>query len=122
MLCPAPAGSDCFATYTNRPRRFDARTLVVGFPLKWKAVEGSAAFGSSSSFAPKFASRWNCQSIFQDERLTSREAEEILRSRQRLSLARDIDPGRQRNPPRRILRDFHQHSRQQRMRVSRQLD
>lgn len=60
-------------------RRFDAKTLVIGFPLNLDGTEGEAAFGARD-VALKFAKSLNLPVYLQDERLTSREAEERLRA------------------------------------------
>ena len=60
-------------------KRFDARTLVIGLPLSMDGSEGSAAFGIQK-LAAKFARSLEIPVYLQDERLTSVEAEEQLRS------------------------------------------
>jgi putative holliday junction resolvase len=60
-------------------RRFDAKTLVIGFPLNLDGTEGEAAIGAQEA-ALKFAKSLNLPVYLQDERLTSREAEERLRA------------------------------------------
>jgi putative Holliday junction resolvase len=60
-------------------RRFDAKTLVIGFPLNLDGTEGEAA-SSARDVALKFARSLNLPVYLQDERLTSREAEERLRA------------------------------------------
>ena len=60
-------------------RRFDAKTLVIGFPLSLDGTEGSAATAARET-ALKFARSLELSVYLQDERLTSREAEEQLRA------------------------------------------
>ena len=60
-------------------QRFDAKTLVIGFPLKLDGSEGSAAT-ETRQIAQKFARSLELPIYLQDERLTSREAEERLRA------------------------------------------
>ncbi len=59
-------------------RRFDAQTLVIGFPLKLDGVEGSAAH-EVRHIAEKFARSLRIPVYLQDERLTSAEAESRLK-------------------------------------------
>src|SRR5215470_2297937 len=61
-------------------RHFDARTLVIGFPLSLDGVEGSAA-REVRSMANKLARSVDVPVFLHDERLTSVEAEENLRER-----------------------------------------
>ncbi len=58
-------------------QRFDAKTLVIGFPLSLDGSEGSAAT-SARETARKFALSLNLDIYLQDERLTSTEAKENL--------------------------------------------
>ena len=60
-------------------QRFDARTLVIGLPLRLNGSSGSAAVEVSQT-AEKFARSLQIPVFLQDERLTSVEAEEHLRS------------------------------------------
>lgn len=59
-------------------KRFDAKTLVIGFPLRLNGSSGDAA-EEIRGMAEKFAKSLNVPVYLQDERLSSREAEEILR-------------------------------------------
>ena len=59
-------------------RRFDAQTLVIGFPLRLDGVEGSAALEVRRT-AEKFARSLTIPVYLQDERLTSAAAETKLR-------------------------------------------
>lgn len=59
-------------------RRFDAKTLVIGFPLSLDGSEGSAA-KEVRGLAQKFARSLDLPVYLQDERLTSVEADERLR-------------------------------------------
>jgi putative Holliday junction resolvase len=60
-------------------RRFDAKTLVIGFPLSLDGNEGQAA-NAAREIALKFARSLALPVYLQDERLTSREAAERLRA------------------------------------------
>src|SRR5262249_30987147 len=60
-------------------QRFDAQTLVIGLPLKLNGYSGSAAL-EVRRIAEKFARSLHIPVFLQDERLTSREAEEHLRA------------------------------------------
>lgn len=60
-------------------QRFDAKTLVIGFPLSLSGARGSAAF-AVQRLAAKFARSLEIPVYLQDERLTSVEAEEQLRA------------------------------------------
>ena len=60
-------------------RRFDAKTLVIGFPLSLDGNEGPAA-NAAKEIALKFARSLALPVYLQDERLTSREAAERLRA------------------------------------------
>jgi putative Holliday junction resolvase len=60
-------------------QRFDARTLVIGFPLSLSGAEGSAADNIRTT-AQKFAISLPMPVYLQDERLSSAEAEENLRA------------------------------------------
>ena len=99
-------------------RQFDAKTMVIGFPLKLDGSEGSAAT-ETRQIAQKFARSLGLPIYLQDERLTSREAEETLRAGGFRSeeLAARIDS----ESAAIILRDFIT-SRQQTTRVVRQFD
>jgi putative holliday junction resolvase len=58
-------------------RRFDAKTLVIGFPLSLDGSEGSAALAARDA-ARKFALSLSIPVYLQDERLSSAEAEAHL--------------------------------------------
>ena len=60
-------------------RRFDAKTLVIGFPLRLDGSEGSAAIAVRET-AQKFALSLTLPVYLQDERLSSTEAQERLRA------------------------------------------
>src|SRR6185312_14951384 len=60
-------------------RRFDAKTLVIGFPLSLDGTEGPAAKGVRET-ARKFALSTELPVFLQDERLSSIEAEERVRT------------------------------------------
>jgi putative Holliday junction resolvase len=60
-------------------QRFDAKTLVIGLPLRLDGEAGSAAQEVERT-AQKFARSLDLPVYLQDERLTSVEAEERLRS------------------------------------------
>ena len=59
-------------------QRFDAKTLVIGLPLRLDGSEGAAA-REVCRVADKFARSLGLPVYLQDERLTSAEAEERLR-------------------------------------------
>lgn len=59
--------------------RFDVKTLVIGLPLRLNGSSGDAALEARRT-AGKFARSLKIPVFLQDERLTSREAEENLRS------------------------------------------
>lgn len=59
-------------------RRFDAKTMVIGFPLRLDGTEGEAAL-QVRHMAEKFARSVEIPVYLQDERLTSVAAEEHLR-------------------------------------------
>jgi putative Holliday junction resolvase len=61
-------------------RRFDAKTIVIGFPLTLDGHEGLAATESRRK-AVQIAKSLALSTYLQDERLTSREASENLRAR-----------------------------------------
>lgn len=63
----------------NLVRRFDAQTLVIGLPLKLNGSLGDAAILTRQT-ALKFAQSLKLPVYLQDERLTSTEAEESLRT------------------------------------------
>ena len=63
----------------NLAQRFDAQTLVIGLPLKLNGSPGDAAVAARET-ALKFARSLKLPVYLQDERLTSMEAEENLRS------------------------------------------
>jgi putative Holliday junction resolvase len=63
----------------NLARRFDAKTLVIGLPLKLNGSLGDAALVIRET-ALKFARSLKLPVYLQDERLTSAEAEETLRA------------------------------------------
>ena len=58
--------------------RFDAKTLVIGFPLQLNGATGDAALNARAT-ALKFAQSLRVPVYLQDERLSSVEAEENLR-------------------------------------------
>jgi putative holliday junction resolvase len=58
-------------------QRFDARALVIGLPLNLEGGEGEAAAGARR-LARNFALSLHVPVFLQDERLTTREAEESL--------------------------------------------
>lgn len=60
-------------------RSFDAQTVVIGLPLRLNGSVGDAA-REVRAVAEKFARSLNVPVYLQDERLSSREAEENLRS------------------------------------------
>jgi putative Holliday junction resolvase len=60
-------------------RRLDAKTLVIGLPLSMDGSKGSAAVEAEYT-AGKFARSLTIPVYLQDERLTSVEAEEQLRT------------------------------------------
>jgi len=64
---------------SNLINRLDAKTLVIGLPLSLDGARGSAAQEAEYA-AGKFARSLNLPVYLQDERLTSVEAEEQLRS------------------------------------------
>jgi putative Holliday junction resolvase len=63
----------------NLARRFDAQTVVIGLPLKLNGSAGDAAVAARET-ALKFARSLQLPVYLQDERLTSSEAEENLRT------------------------------------------
>ena len=60
-------------------RRFDAQTIVIGFPLQLNGSTGDAAL-QVRGIAAKFARSLNIPVYLQDERLSSMEAEQNLRA------------------------------------------
>lgn len=60
-------------------RRFDAKTLVIGFPLQLNGATGDAAMNVRTT-ALKFAQSLRVPVYLQDERLSSVAAEENLRA------------------------------------------
>ena len=60
-------------------QRFDARALVIGLPLNLEGTEGEAA-GNVRRLARNFSLSLHVPVFLQDERLTSREAEQSLRA------------------------------------------
>jgi len=60
-------------------RRLDARTLVIGLPLRLDGARGSAALEAEDA-AGKFARSLKIPVYLQDERLSSVQAEEQLRA------------------------------------------
>ena len=60
-------------------QRFDAQALVIGLPLSLDGAEGEAAV-SARRLARNFQLSLRVPVFLQDERLTSREAEESLRA------------------------------------------
>jgi putative holliday junction resolvase len=67
-------------------QRFDAKALVIGLPLNLDGTEGNAAI-EAKSLARNFELSVKAPVYLQDERLTSREAEETLRAAGRSSSA-----------------------------------
>ena len=59
---------------------FDAKTLVIGLPLRLNGSAGEAA-EETRSIATKFARSLDLPVYLQDERLSSRQAEENLREK-----------------------------------------
>ena len=66
-------------TVAEMLQRFDARGLVIGLPLNLEGTEGEAA-SRARQLARNFALSLHVPVFLQDERLTSREAEEHLRA------------------------------------------
>lgn len=64
---------------TDLSERFDVKTLVIGLPLSLEGTSGTAAVEARAT-AEKFARSLKVVVYLQDERLTSVEAEEQLRS------------------------------------------
>ena len=62
----------------NLVQHFDAQALVIGLPLNLDGTEGQAA-GNARRLARNFQLSLKVPVNLQDERLTSREAEEALR-------------------------------------------
>ncbi len=60
-------------------RRLDAKTLVIGFPLTLNGFRGTAALDVQRT-AQNFAQSLNLPVYLQDERLSSAEAEQLLRA------------------------------------------
>jgi putative Holliday junction resolvase len=60
-------------------RRFDAKAVVIGLPLNLDGTEGSAS-SEARKIARNFGLSLKIPVYLQDERLTSREAEETLRA------------------------------------------
>ena len=60
-------------------RRFDAKTMVIGLPLNLNGSDGEAALKARET-ALKFARSLSVPVYLQDERLSSMEAEQNLRS------------------------------------------
>lgn len=56
---------------------YDVKTVVFGLPLNMDGTESETAT-KARNFAGLLSSKCNCEIVFQDERLTSLEAEEIL--------------------------------------------
>lgn len=63
----------------DRAQRFDAQTMVIGFPLSLNGVRGPAA-REVAEVARKFAKSLTLPVYLQDERLTTVAASERLRS------------------------------------------
>lgn len=61
-------------------RRFDAQTMVIGLPLRLNGSTGDAAL-EARQVALKFSRSLSVPVYLQDERLSSREAEETLRAK-----------------------------------------
>lgn len=94
-------------------KRLDAKTLVIGLPLRLNGSSGDAA-KEIRSVAEKFAKSLDLPVYLQDERLSSRQAEENLRESVRR--ATDISELVDSEAAAVILRDFLV-SGQQRIRV-----
>ena len=62
----------------NLVAEFDASAIVIGLPLNFDGTE-SAGATEAREIAEKFSEALQISIFLQDERLTSREAEEILR-------------------------------------------
>lgn len=84
-------------------KSFDAKTLVIGLPLRLNGSAGEAA-EETRSLAAKFARSLDLPVYLQDERLSSRQAEENLREKglQRAELSELVDS----EAAAVILRDF----------------
>jgi putative pre-16S rRNA nuclease len=84
-------------------KSFDARGLVLGLPLRLDGTEGEAAF-EARRIARNFQLSLRVPVYLQDERLTSREAEQVLRDEghAREELRRRVDS----EAAAIILRDF----------------
>ena len=67
-----------FADVKNLCENFDATALVIGLPLNFDGTE-SRGSGAARAVAAEFARDLIIPVFLQDERLTSREAEENLR-------------------------------------------
>ncbi len=84
-------------------RRFDAQTMVIGLPLRLNGSTGDSALEARRA-ALKFARSLPIPVYLQDERLTSREAEQNLRAeghkREKISALVDSESAAI------ILRDF----------------
>lgn len=63
----------------NLVHRFDAQTVVIGLPLRLNGSSGDAALAAQRT-ARKFARSLAVPVYMQDERLSSREAEQNLRA------------------------------------------
>ena len=83
--------------------RFDAKTLVIGLPLKLNGSAGEAALATRET-AIKFARSLDLPVYLQDERLSSAEAESNLRDagRRAADIAKHVDS----EAAALILRDF----------------
>jgi putative holliday junction resolvase len=64
----------------NLIEEFDASALIIGLPLNFDGTE-SAGATEAREIAAQFTEILSIPVFLQDERLTSREAEEILRER-----------------------------------------
>jgi putative Holliday junction resolvase len=67
------------AAVADLRQRFDAQALVIGLPLNLDGAEGEAA-GNVRRIARNFSLSLHVPVFLQDERLTSREAEQSLRA------------------------------------------
>ncbi|HEX7175961.1 MAG TPA: Holliday junction resolvase RuvX [Pyrinomonadaceae bacterium] len=98
---------DLLQSLSDVVRRFDVKTVVIGLPLLLEGAEGDAA-EEARRFGRNLQLSLNLPVYFQDERLTSREAEETLRAEgySESAIAGRIDG----EAARLILLDFISHS------------
>lgn len=83
-------GKDLLAYLGELLGRYQICTVIVGLPLSMggKDIEGSAR---SRELAAKIEERFGIEVVLMDERMTSLEAERILKSGERSFERRDID-------------------------------